>query len=336
VRFPTFLALLVASSAQGATPAGDLVTAAGMQRAEQSELHWTVRDGSHPKLGPIKVAISLDAHTSYIGTAKIVSTIYISCEKKTNKIAIELTNARTIDLGSGLKPKEMPQLICLGIALPGALPPRTQIPVKWEMNDLGDVLARDLSSSTLRACPAIEVRENILVPPALGKDNQEITFEVAPYAHALDAVFSACGDASVYANVPAEKPAVVAEAKPVPAAPIPAAPSPAPAAPAVPPPAVPPPAPKAAPAPASTPAPTAPAPTAPAPSAEASYLRAHTVAHGRTNIRKSPDLGSPVIAQLPPGVRILVQESVDDWWHVKSPSGATFEGYVRRDRFTLD
>ena len=44
------------------------------------------------------------------------------------------------------------------------------------------------------------------------------------------------------------------------------------------------------------------------------------------------------VSKLPPAVRILVQPSVDDWWHVKSPSGtgATFDGYIRRDRFTLD
>lgn len=310
MRFPSYLALLIAFSAHGASPAGDLVMAAGMQRAEESELHWTVRDGTHPKLGPIKVAISLDAHISYIGTAKIVSTVYISCEKKTGKIAIELTNARAIDLGSGLKPKETPRLSCLGVASPGAMPPRTEIPVKWEMNDLGDMLARDLSPATLRACPAIEVHENILVPPALGKDNQEIAIEIAPYARELDEIFNACGEASVYASAPAPAPAPTSGP----------ATTTAPTTPPATPPATPPP----------TPAST------PAPAAEASYLRAHTVTHGRTNVRRSPDLSSPVIAQLPPGVRILVQESVDDWWHVKSPAGATFEGYVRRDRFTLD
>jgi hypothetical protein len=320
VRFLAYLALLISLSARGASPAGDLLLAAGLQRAEDSELHWTVRDGTHPKLGAIKVAISLDAHTTYIGTAKIVSTVYVSCEKKTGKIAMELTNARTIELGGGMKPKELPRLACLGIASPGALPPRKEIAAKWEMNDLGDVMARDLSASALRACPAIEIHENILLPAALGKDNEEISIEIAPYARELDTVFSACGEASAYASAPVEKPAAVAEAKPAAVVPA-AAPAPVPV----------------APAPVATPPAPAPAPAAiAAPIADTSYQRAHTVAQGRTNVRKSPDIASPVVAQLPPGVRILVQAGVDDWWHVKSPSGAKFEGYIRRDRFTLD
>ncbi|HEY2628915.1 MAG TPA: SH3 domain-containing protein [Usitatibacter sp.] len=342
MRFPVYLALLFSFSAQGATPAGDLLMAAGMQRAEKSEVHWSVRDGTHPKLGPIKVAISIDAHISYIGTAKIVSTVYLSCVKKTGKIAIELTNARTVDLGGGLKAKEQPRVACLGVAPPGALAPRTEIAAKWEPNDLGDLMARDLSPAALRACTAIEIAENILLPPALGKDNVEFTVEVAPYARELDAVFSACGEVSAYA--PGAQPAVVAEAKPAAPAPVIAAPVTAPApVPVAPPPSVPAPAPsipapapKAAPIATPTPVPVPPpAPTA-APAAPGTYQRAHTASHGRTNIRKSPDIASPVVAQIPPGVRVLVLESVDDWWHVKSPSGATFEGYIRRDRFTLD
>ena len=310
MRFLAYLALLIACSARGAAPSGDPLVAVGIQRAEESEVRWSVRDGTHPKLGPIKVAISLNAHTSYIGTAKILSTIYLSCEKKTGKIAIELTNARTVDLASGLKPKEMPRLTCLGVSVPGSLPPRKEIPAKWEMNELGDVLTSDLAPGALRACPSIEIHENILVPPALGKDNEEFSIEIAPYSRELDAVFSACGETSAYASPPAEKPAVVAEVKPAVVTPAPTPPAPAP---------------------------TAPVPVpAPAPTAEDSFQHAHTVTHGRTNIRKSPDLSSAVVAQLPPGVRILVQMSVDDWWHVKSPSGATFEGYIRRDRFTLD
>jgi hypothetical protein len=326
VRFPVYLALLLALSAEGATPVDDLLVAEGMQRAEQSEIHWIVRDGPHPVLGPIKVAISVDAHTSYIGTAKIVSTVYLSCEKKTGRIAIELTNSRTIELGSGLKAKEPPRLSCLGVAPPGGLPPHKDIAAKWEPNELGDMMARDLSPAMLRGCTSIEIVQNIALPPALGKDNEHFSIEVPPYARGPDAVFSACGEVSAYASAPvvtpAEKPVAVAEAKP---APVVSAPKAAPVA-----------APVQATPPAATPAPTQPAAPTAAPTGPATYQRAHTVAHGRTNIRKSPDIASAVVAQIPPGVRVLVQESVDDWWHVKSPSGATFEGYIRRDRFTLD
>jgi len=256
-------------------------------------------------MGPIKVAISLDAHISYIGTAKIVSTAYLSCEKSTGKIAIEIANARSIDLESGLKAKEAPHLACLGVAPPGESPPRTRIAATWEANDLGDMLTRGLSPSALRACVGIEVSEKIALPAALGRDVEPVTFEIPTYARGPDAIFAACGEPSAYA----------------PAAPV-VAQAPAPAAPAVAPPAAAPPA--------------APPRVQPKAAPESAWKRAHTLAKGRSNIRKAPSISSPVVAQLPPGVKILVEEDVDDWWHVKSPSGARFEGFIRRDRFTLD
>jgi hypothetical protein len=260
-----------------------------MYRAADSDLHWRVRDGTHPKMGPIKVAISLDAHTSYFGTEKIVSTVYLSCEKATRRIAIELTNARSDDLAGGLKLKEFPRVACLGVAGPGALPPRSEIAAKWEANELGDVITR-------------------------GREVEEVALQIPTYAPGPDAVFTACGETSAYPpeEVIAEKAAALAPPeKPVAVASIPKA-------------VAPPPVEKLAPSP------------APARTAAPAWQRAHTVPKGRSNIRRAPDINSPVVAQLPPGVRILVQTSVDDWWHVKSPSGATFEGYIRRDRFTVD
>jgi hypothetical protein len=290
-----------------------------MYRAAESDLHWRVRDGTHPKLGPIKVAISVDAHIAYFGTEKIVSTIYLSCEKKAGKIAIEITNARSDDRAGGLKVKEIPFITCLGVAGPGALPPRSDIPAKWEQNELGDVLTRGLSPSELRACPSFELSEKILLPAALGREFEAVAIQIASYAPGPDAVFAACGETSAY---PPEETIVANLVTPKPAPAVVPAPTPVPA------PAVPvqvKPAPQAAPAPASQ-----------APSAPPTWQRAHTIPKGRSNIRKAPDINSPVVAQLPPGVRILVQASADDWWHVKSPSGATYEGYIRRDRFTLD
>jgi hypothetical protein len=336
--------LLIAFSALGATPAGNLLVAEAVLRAGDSDLHWQVRDGTHPKMGPIKVAISAEAHTSYIGTSRIVSATYLSCEKKTGKIAIELTNARNTEMSSGLKLKESPGLTCLGVAGPGALPPRSEIAASWEANELGDVLTRGLSPSALRACVAIEVREKILLPPAIGRDVEEVTFEIPTYAPGPDAVFSACGEPTAYGapeNVAQQVPTPAPSPAKVAAATVPAAvPAPSPPAVAAPAPAAkaPPPAPvattKAAP-PAPTPSP-APAQIPPQPAAPAGWQRAHTLAKGRSNIRKAPSLSSPVVAELPPGVRILVMPTSNEWWHVKSPSGATYEGYIRNDRFTLD
>lgn len=316
MRRPLHLALFVAAlSVPGASLSDDALVAAGKQRAEASELSWLVRDGEHQKMGHIRVAIAVDAHTSYIGTAKIISSVYLSCEKGTGKIAIELTNARSIDRTSGLPPKEMPRLACVGA---GASPSKSEIPSKWETNELGDVLTRGLSGAVLRRCASIEIAEKIALPAALGRDSQEFSIEIAPYARELDAVFSACGETPVYA---------LAE-KPVAAAP-PEKPRVAVAAPAEKPTLV-----------AADPKPvTAEAPVAEpgAAAVDTSWKHAHTIGNGRTNIRSSGSTSSRVVAQLPSGVKILVQQGANDWWRVKSPSAsATYGGFIRRDRFELD
>lgn len=324
MRCATCLLLLIAFSAKGAPPDG-LVVAQGMYRAAASDLRWRVSEGIHPRMGPIKVAISLDAHTLYFGTEKVVSTVYLSCEKQARRIAIEVTNARSDDRSGGLKLKEIPRLTCLGVAGPGGLPSRTEIASRWEANELGDVLTRGLSPSELRACPSLELREKILLPASFEREFEEVAVEIPTFAPGPDDVFAACGEASAYpsdeklaANVappaPVPNAAPSLKAKPQAAAPVPAAPVTA----------------------APVAAPPVTAALAPAPALPPGWQRAHTISKGRSNIRKAPNLNSPVVAQLPPGVRILVQPSADDWWHVKSPSGATFEGYIRHDRFTVD
>jgi hypothetical protein len=53
-------------------------------------------------------------------------------------------------------------------------------------------------------------------------------------------------------------------------------------------------------------------------------------------VRASGGLDSALVTQLPPGMPVLVQEGPGDWWAVKPRSGKAFQGYVRRDRFTLE
>ena len=331
MRSALLLACLLAPALAAAAPAPDeALVAAGKQRAAQSPTRWEVRDVVHPKLGSIKVAIALNALTLQVKNEKIVSSVYVSCEKGTGNIAIELVNAPSSDFTRGLGPKSLPRLSC--VAANGA---KSEIAAKWEANELGDVLARGLSPPALRRCVALEILENVSLPPGWVRDSQPFSVEVAPYGREVDEVFGDCGENVVYApELPANRAqppiGTVASRPAPPPEPVAAAPQPSPPVPASPVAAT-----KPAVAAPPSPPPAVVAPTLPAAS-EGGWRRARTIASGRTNVRASGGLDSALVTQLPPGMPVLVEEGAGDWWAVKPRSGKAFQGYVRRDRFTLE
>lgn len=325
------LAFLAACAA--AAPASDesLVTA-GKQRAAQSTTRWEVRDVVHPKLGPIKVAIALNALTMQGKGDKIVSSVYVSCEKAAHAIAIELVNAPSSDYTRGLPPKALPRLSCIGAN--GA---KSDVAAKWEPNELGDVMARGIAPAALRRCASIEILQNVTLPAGWSRDSQAFSVEVAPYGRELDEVFGECGEAMVYAAaLPANRaqpPAAAPEStQPPPNLPVNRAQAPAPPPEPAPKQSAPP---QAAPVQAAAPARSASPPPAP-PAADGGWQRARTVAKGKSNVRASRSLDSAVVTALPPGMPVLVQPGEGDWWGVKPRSGSAFHGYLRRDRFVLE
>jgi SH3-like domain-containing protein len=74
-------------------------------------------------------------------------------------------------------------------------------------------------------------------------------------------------------------------------------------------------------------------PAPPAPSSE--WKSARTIASGRTNVRGAPAIDAKVVAQLDPGVLILVQATSSEWWKARATKGAGFIGYIRRDRLVF-
>ena len=353
MRLAALAAFLATTASVLAAPAPDAsLVAAGKARAAESPTRWEVRDLVHPKLGPIKVAIALNALTMQGRNDKIVSSVYLSCEKGTGNIAIELVNAPSSDYTRGLGPRSLPRMSCIG-----ASGSRTDIAAKWEANELGDVMARGLAPSALRRCVALEILENVTVPAGWSRDSQPFAIDVAPYGREVDQVFGDCGENVVYepelpvnrAQLPSSTTSRVQQAQ-APALPLPEpSPPPAPAKPQItaqPAPVTPAPAKPqiAAPsvpvtsapavvaaAPASTPTP---APAAAA--ADSSWRRARTIAKGNSNVRASPGLDSGVVTTLPPGMPVMVQPQSGEWWPVKPRSGAAFSGYLRRDRFVTE
>jgi len=333
VRLAALVAFLATAASVLAAPAPDAaLVAAGKARAAESPTRWEVRDLIHPKLGPIKVAIALNALTMQGRNDKIVSSVYLSCEKGTGNIAIELVNAPSSDYTRGLGPRSLPRMSCIG-----ANGSRTDIAAKWEANELGDVMARGLAPSALRRCVALEILENVTVPAGWSRDSQPFAIDVAPYGREVDQVFGDCGENVVYepelpvnrAQPPSSTTSRVAQAQ-APALPQPEpAPPPAPVKPQIAAPPIP-----VTPTPAVVAAPPAPTP-APA-TADSGWRRARTIAKGNSNVRASPGLDAGVVTTLPPGMPVMVQPQSGEWWPVKPRSGAAFTGYLRRDRFVTE
>jgi SH3 domain-containing protein len=277
-----------------------------------SPLLWEVREGNHPRMGPITVAVPEQSVVTPVGKEKILSLVFFSCEKTAGRIAIELANAAESDARSGLYPKQMPKLFCN----PRSSAPRTELPATWYVSEIGDALARGLAPSDLRRCASIEIQQDIALPRGWGPETQRVDIEVIPYKKELDAVLATCAVAQPHLRAEAPKAAP---------APMPAAAPPPKAAPMLPTPAPPVPKLAAVPAPAKTPAPV-----------EAPWRTVHVVATGgRTNVRASPTTDSPIVIALDAGAVVQVQPTGTDWWRARSANGAGFAGYIRQDRLLL-
>lgn len=282
---------------QAAFGADEALVALGRQRAAASNAKWEVRDLVHPVMGSIKVGIWLTAQSTDAGRDRIVTSVYVSCQKVADRIAIELANAPAGNPAGGVGPMDLPQLTCVGVKPDGGVQ-RTELPASWEIDNFGDALSRNMRPSLLRSCAAIEVTQNVALPPGWPRESQRISFGFSPYSRELDEVFTQCGEPSAYAaqQVAAAQPGKGAASKP----------------------------------------PTARnTPPAPAPSA-AAWKRARTVSKGHTNVRAAGNLQGALVTQLPPGMPVLVQPAEGDWWRVKPRSGSAYQGFVRRDRFVFD
>ena len=273
------------------------MVAIGKQRAARSAIEWVAHDTDHALLGPIKFAARRDGVATTVGSEKILSQVFISCQLGLDIVAIELTNAPGSDPAGGLRPTAMPRLVCSspGPGSDGSLV-RTDLAAKWELRPLGDVLARELLPAELRRCVAIDVLQSVALPAGAPEKSQQIALEVLPYNRVLDAVFAACGEPSAYAPAPT-----------APAAGVPAA--------------------QAQPAPKGLPG---------AASADASWKPARTIAKKRTYLRAAASVDSSLVHKLAPGTKVLVRRAANSWWEVKPRSGAGFRGYVREDRLVFE
>jgi len=331
VLFPAALVASVLATAQ--TPPAPVA---------HSPLTWEVREGTHPKLGPIRVAVPSESIVTPVGKEKILSLVFFSCEKARGRIAVELANAAESDARSGLYPKQMPRMFCN----PRSTAPRVELATTWFVSEIGDAMARGFAPADLRRCASVDVVQDLALPRGWAADVQHIEIELIPYKRELESVLAACAEPQVQAEATKAQDAKASATSGTAAS----------AGPAVAPPAKPAPViattnPQAAPAIAATPqhpspiAATKPQPTpaapaksrpVPPPPAELPWKNARILATGgRTNVRARPSTDSPIVTQLDPGALVLVQATDTEWWKARPRSGAGFSGYIRQDRLTF-
>lgn len=207
-------AIALLSSALAAAVAADDIVSLGKQKAAASRLQWDVREAGHPILGPIQFATLKTPIATAAGGARTSSNIYLSCERNTGKMAIELANGTRPDDPGGLKPKRLPRLTCNTFA--DGKPLAEPIDATWTVNELGDAMARGFWPSALRDCLSIVVSEELVLPPGSAQPTARVEFEITPYARELDRVFATCGEPTVYASAPTSPaaPSIAAGAKP--------------------------------------------------------------------------------------------------------------------------
>lgn len=281
----------------------------GKQRAAASRLEWEIGEAGHPTLGNIRYAFIKNPVETPVGKSKVFSRAYVSCQKASRKLAIELTNVPKLDDPGGLYPVTMPRLTCNRLAESGGEKlVQEELLATWEVSEIGDALAQGFRAFPLRECVSIGVVQEVLLPHGWGRKSARVEFEITPYNRELDSIFVTCGELSAYAPAAPATPATASALA----------------------------------APATASAPAAPA-TAPAPATRTTPLRetgmpwrtARTTSRGKTNVRAGPTLHSATIAELDPGAVVLVQRTSSEWWRAKPRAGAAFDGYIRQDRLVF-
>jgi hypothetical protein len=188
---------LAASPVQAELAAAPL----GKQRAAASRLEWEIREAGHPVLGDIRFGVLKTPVETPVGSAKVFSRAYLSCQKDSRKFAIELTNTIAPDDPGGLLPSTLPRLVCHRPE--GGTVVDEELLAHWEVSAIGDAMARGFRAFPLRECVSIGVSQEVALPKGWAEKTARVEFEIIPYDRNLDSVFVACGDTSAYA--PAER-----------------------------------------------------------------------------------------------------------------------------------
>lgn len=199
-----------------------LALALGSQAAPSAPMPWQIGEGAHPTLGSIRFASPKTPITTPVGSATVSSRAYVSCVRSNNRIAIELAHAAAPNDPGGLQPRTLPILLCNRRAAGSNRLVQSELPARWAISDIGDVLARGFEPRSLRECVSIHVAQDVALPKGWARDSARVAFDIDPYSRELDSIFVTCGETSA-AGPAAPAASTVAAASPAP----PPAPAPA-------------------------------------------------------------------------------------------------------------
>lgn len=178
----------------------------GSLPARSAALSWQVGEGAHPTLGSIRFASPKAPITTQVGGTSVSSRAYVSCVRSNNRIAIELAHATAPDDPGGLQPRTLPVLMCKRRAAGSRGLVQSELPARWAISDIGDVLARGFEPRSLRECASIRVAQDVALPRGWARDSARVEFDIDPHGRELDSIFVTCGEAPAAAPATATAP----------------------------------------------------------------------------------------------------------------------------------
>lgn len=168
----------------------------GSPPALSAPVPWQIGEGAHPTLGSIRFASPKTPITTPVGSATVSSRAYVSCVRSNNRIAIELAHATAPNDPGGLQPRTLPILLCNRRAAGSSRLVQSELPARWAISDIGDVLARGFEARSLRECVSIHVAQDVALPKGWARDSARVAFDIDPYSRELDSIFVTCGETS--------------------------------------------------------------------------------------------------------------------------------------------
>ena len=168
-----------------------LLLCAALSATAAPPSQWEIREASHPLLGPIRFAFTVAPIATPVGISRVASQVYVSCERDTHTVAIEVANSQAPGDPRGLPPRVAPKLVCKRKAKQGTV--QEELTATWAYNELGDVLARGFRPDELLACNAIGVVQQVDLPKGWSQASARLVFDISPGVREVRSVLADCG-----------------------------------------------------------------------------------------------------------------------------------------------
>ena len=115
-----------------------------------------------------------------VGGAKVFTRAVVSCQKASQKLAVELINGTAPGAQNAFKPNKDPRIVC-------SRPNGTQdLKADWEVGETGAPVARDLQAAALRQCSKVAMVQEVALPQGWSAKSARLELQIDP------TVFAGC------------------------------------------------------------------------------------------------------------------------------------------------